>query len=313
MLKPIKPVAIPAVLLFFAAGVFLVAWHGDGGYAEINPGEVVGRVELPPLTNTGRTLDKRRYQKASAQENSGQNPSLQALPDDINTELPDFSDYKDVKKKKTAFFNFLRPIVRKENREVLKQRAYVLVQWQRFMRGEQLSADTVEHLHKLADNYRVDTRYSDGGAFFREMLMHIDKIPVSLALIQAAKESAWGTSYFARKGNNLFGQWCFKKGCGIVPRRRPEGASYEVRAFDDVSDSVSAYIRNLNSHPAYKELRLERYRMRLAGREPDPHLMAGGLEQYSEIGMKYVQTVRQMIRGNEKFMGIHESSAGSGA
>jgi Bax protein len=134
-------------------------------------------------------------------------------------------------------------------------------------------------------------------------LIRIDKIPVSLALIQAAKESAWGTSYFARKGNNLFGHWCFEKGCGIVPRSRPPGANHEVRSFDDVSDSVSAYLLNLNSHPAYAKLRLARYRMRLAGKKPDARLMAAGLRRYSAVGEKYVETVREMIRGNREFLG----------
>jgi Bax protein len=157
----------------------------------------------------------------------------------------------------------------------------------------------------------VDAAYDQGEVFFRKMLIHVDKIPASLALIQAAKESGWGTSYFAREGNNLFGHWCFEKGCGIIPRRRPEGATYEVRTFDDVADSVRAYIRNLNSHPAYREVRMQRYRMRLAGKQPDAHLMAGGLEHYSGIGMKYVETVREMIEGNEKFMGIHEPAARS--
>lgn len=313
MRKGAKPILFLTLLFFFAAGTFLYACQGEGKYTDINIQDVIGQVELPLLAGEDQAGDEPVYQEAGAEQPPRQTSGLKPLPDEINTDLPDFTKYTNVKEKKTAFFNFLRPIVRRENREVLRQRAYVLIQWQRFKRGEQLREDAVEHLRELAGTYRVDSRYSEGGAFFRELLIHIDKIPVSLALIQAAKESAWGTSFFARKGNNLFGQWCFKNGCGIVPRRRPEGASYEVRAFDDVSDSVSAYIRNLNSHPAYKKLRLQRYRMRLAGKEPDPHLMAGGLERYSEIGMQYVQTVRQMIRGNEKFMGIHEPRAGSGA
>ena len=313
MRKGIKPVLFLTLLFFFALGTFLYACQGEGRYKDINIQKVIGQVDLPPLPGGDQPNLEQVYQKTGADRMPRRTLQLAPLPDKINTDLPDFTKYNNVKKKKTAFFNFLRPIVRRENREVLRQRAYVLIQWQQCKRGEQVSADAVKHLHELAGTYRVDTIYSDGAAFFRDLLIHIDKIPVSLALIQAAKESAWGTSFFARKGNNLFGQWCFKKDCGIVPRRRPEGSNYEVRAFEDVSDSVGAYIRNLNSHPAYKELRLERYRMRLAGREPDPHLMAGGLESYSEIGMQYVQTVRQMIRGNEKFMGIHELTAGSDA
>lgn len=303
-------VVLMTLWFFFAAG-FLQACQQESKQTQIKLEEVIGSVALPDLEGAAEN-SAGGIRKVSAVRRTGESGSaIQPLPEHIDTDLPDFSRYEDIRKKKTAFFDFLRPIVRKENREVLKERAYILLRWQRFRQGEELSGQEVQHLHRLAAKYRVDARYPDGTAFFRQMLIHVDKIPVSLALIQAAKESAWGTSYFARKGNNLFGQWCFAPGCGIVPRRRPEGASYEVRDFADVSGSVRAYIRNLNSHPAYKELRMKRYRMRLAGMQPDPHLMAGGLERYSEIGMEYVKTVRQMIRGNAKFMGIHESAAGS--
>ena len=43
--------------------------------------------------------------------------------------------------------------------------------------------------------------------------------------MQAANESAWGTSRFARIGLNFFGQWCYSKGCGMVPKRRNTGAA----------------------------------------------------------------------------------------
>ena len=37
------------------------------------------------------------------------------------------------------------------------------------------------------------------------LLIKVDKIPVSLALAQAAIESGWGTSRFAYEGNALLG------------------------------------------------------------------------------------------------------------
>ena len=41
------------------------------------------------------------------------------------------------------------------------------------------------------------------------LLVRVDTVPASLALAQAAKESGWGTSRFAREGYNLFGYWFF--------------------------------------------------------------------------------------------------------
>ncbi|MFW6081040.1 MAG: glucosaminidase domain-containing protein [Desulfosalsimonas sp.] len=298
-----EKLGILIVCLIFAAGAFSTSCGRADEYNDTDPEKLVGKVELPPLDGDSKSISK-----AELPENQASQKTQKPLPDNIKTELPDFTEYEDTETKKKEFFNFLRPIIRKENQKVLKERAYVLSQWQKFQNGEKPEPEQEKRLTELADKYRVKTGYSDGTAFFRDLLIHIDKVPVDLALIQAAKESAWGTSYFAREGNNLFGQWCFEQGCGLVPRRRPEGATYEVRRFDDVEDSVRTYIRNLNSHPAYKDLRIERYRMRLAGGEPDGHYMAGGLEKYSEIGMEYVKTVRQMIRGNQRFMGIQDAT-----
>ncbi|MDZ7825939.1 MAG: glucosaminidase domain-containing protein [Gammaproteobacteria bacterium] len=48
----------------------------------------------------------------------------------------------------------------------------------------------------------------------QDRLRRADEIPPSLVLAQAAAESAWGTSRFARMANNLFGQPRFTEGCG---------------------------------------------------------------------------------------------------
>lgn len=46
----------------------------------------------------------------------------------------------------------------------------------------------------------------------------MDILPPSLALAQAAEESGWGTSRFAREGNALFGQWTTDPDVkGLVP------------------------------------------------------------------------------------------------
>ncbi|MCF8110613.1 MAG: glucosaminidase domain-containing protein [Desulfobacteraceae bacterium] len=303
-----KVFAVVIVCILFTAAAFLNSCGRGDAQSDIDPDKIIGKVELPPLNNNKKGAPREAGIKEKYERKGAEQKSRNPLPKNINTKLPDFTQYKDVETKKKKFFNFLRPIIRVENHKVLKERAYVLLKWQKYKNGEELVEKEKKRLVRLAEKYRVKSEYSKGGTFFRDLLIHIDKVPVDLALIQAAKESAWGTSYFAREGNNLFGQWCFEEGCGLVPRRRPEGATYEVKAFDDVSDSVRAYIHNLNSHPAYKDLRLERYRMRLAGREPDGHYMASGLEKYSEIGIEYVRTVRQMIRGNQRFMGIHDST-----
>ena len=73
---------------------------------------------------------------------------------------------------------------------------------------------------------------------------------------QAALESGWGTSRFAKEANNLFGIRTFTES---VPHLRPQGIDkwpgWGVRKFESKCDSVKEYVRLLNEHPAYKEFR----------------------------------------------------------
>jgi Bax protein len=131
------------------------------------------------------------------------------------------------------------------------------------------------------------------------ILDRVDEIPTALVLIQAANESAWGNSRFARQANNYFGQWRFTKGCGLVPLRRNAGAKHEVQYFTSAELSVRAYIHNLNTSPSYKMLRNLRHFLRRQGKPLDAEFLAIGLKDYSERGMDYVRIIQGMIRSNK--------------
>ena len=123
-------------------------------------------------------------------------------------------------------------------------------------------------------------------------------IPNSLALVQAANESAWGTSRFARDANNYFGQWCFTRGCGLIPANRIEGAHHEVQRFSSPKESVASYLNNLNTHNAYAQLRSIRSNAVKNGEPITGYLLAAGLGKYSERGEAYIEEIRTMIRVN---------------
>ena len=145
---------------------------------------------------------------------------LQALKRTLqmdNAPLPDFSQHTDVRAKKQAFFDYLQPIVAANNQRVLDDRARLRTLAD--TSDEALSGSDRRFLQQLVNRYEVDAAASSE-AQRAELLVRLDTVPMSLALSQAAMESAWGTSRFAREGNNLFGQWCYKAGCGIVPKRR---------------------------------------------------------------------------------------------
>ncbi|KEI72552.1 glucosaminidase domain-containing protein [Endozoicomonas elysicola] len=211
------------------------------------------------------------------------------------TAIPDFSDMLDVKAKKSAFFGFLLPMVQQENDTILKNRERVIALSSLSGFSEQ---DKV-WLAEMAKKYRLrDVRVFDE-AFFQALLTRVDTIPASLALAQSANETAWGTSRFARQGNNFFGQWCFSPGCGIVPGSRPEGETYEVQKFEDVAASVSAYMHNLNTNHQYRTLRELREQRRVSQEQFTGADLAHGLQAYSIRGAEYIEELLSMINSNK--------------
>jgi len=206
--------------------------------------------------------------------------------------LPDFSAILDVKTKKTRFFNYLGKLAKTANDKVVQIRTEI----QR-MQPQRLTSQQVQRLNRLSKSHKIKTKVSTEQIDL--LLRKIDTVPAALVLAQAANESAWGTSRFATQGNNLFGQWCFSTGCGLVPSGRPEGANYEVRKFKNPQESVDAYIRNLNSHASYIGLRRIRECLISNGQTVTARALSAGLISYSSRGVDYIDDIRSMVRSNK--------------
>ena len=210
--------------------------------------------------------------------------------------LPDFSAYKQVDEMKAAFFHYLSPIVEYHNRKILNERERLEAIHKLIESGNTPSRSESKWLRRLANKYNVEWNDVEMAVTTQELLLRVDMIPVDLAVIQAAKESSWGRSRYAKKINNLFGQWCYKKGCGVVPRERSDGARHEVRKYQSVSDATRSYLHNLNSHRKYSKLRQLRQELRQKGRQLDAGDLVDGLIYYSERRQQYVDEIRAMIR-----------------
>lgn len=213
--------------------------------------------------------------------------------------LPDFASMP-VSEKKAEFFQLLGPEVRRENERLAALRGE-LVDMQAALdaglsSGQQSRLEELGHIY-LPDD--ADLQAMSDADKLEELLLRVGRIPRSLVLIQAAKESGWGTSRFARLCNNLFGQQCFEEGCGFTPKKRNEGLQHEVARFHSVSEAIEAYMHNLNTHYRYETFRQLRAAQRRAGVRLSGIALADGLEAYSERGMAYVQEIKSMIRQND--------------
>ena len=212
--------------------------------------------------------------------------------------LPDFSSFKNVKEKKEQFFQFMLPKIRLANTKIRVERSSLQDVFNRNKDEPILSDADKKFLGALKVKYKISEELEALDSI-NALLTKIDEVPASLVLAQSANESGWGTSRFAIEARNMFGIWCFREGCGIKPLQRAAGKKYEVAKYETIQASVEAYMLNINSHPAYRELR----RIRSEARADNSYLsgmaLAEGLETYSARGEDYVEEIKQLIRINK--------------
>jgi Bax protein len=223
--------------------------------------------------------------------------------DIIYKKVPNFAEIEDITEKKKQFFSYLLPEIRRQNTIVLREREIVLSLSNQFAQSPTLSVRHRQVLDKLAIKYQLEDEESTP-ALLKELVKRVDIIPPALILVQAANESAWGTSRFAQNGYNFFGLWCFRKGCGFVPTLRGDDEAHEVAKFRNMSHAVMTYIRNLNRHYAYAELRDVRAKLRARNRPITAEALAQGLHSYSIRGQDYIDEILSMIRVNRKYMNL---------
>ena len=231
-------------------------------------------------------------------ESTEPSPIAPLLQDPV-TVFPDFTEIVDVDDKKRQFLDYLEGFIVTENEEIAVIRSRLLFLAEIVGRGDNLSLAEAHEIITLSEIYRVEYDGLSTQYVVDELIQRIDHIPVSLALAQAANESAWGTSRFTIEGNNVFGQWCYEEGCGMVPSRRVSGARHEVEYFDTVEKSVKSYFLNINTHDSYAYLRDLRLKMRERGLKLDPMSLSIGLGRYSERGAGYVDEIQRIIIQNE--------------
>ncbi len=223
------------------------------------------------------------------QENIGHLPIISELPDD-------FSEIQDVSTKKKLFYLVTLPLIYNANASIMQERKMVINIEKKFARKD-LNKNETDEIIRLSKKYKLD--YSEiNTKLFRKLKQRINIIPVSLALGQAIIESGWGQSRFATEGNALYGQWTTSEDKGIIPQDRDEDKTHAVLKFKNLSESVEAYMFNINTHQAYYNFRVIR-RIDERIKYTDPISMkVKYLAAYAEIGDKYVDKLELIIASN---------------
>ena len=216
-----------------------------------------------------------------------------------------WSDVDTLDERKGLFFRTFLPLMLRVNEAITADRAILTDLRDRLASGDIPSAGEMDWLIDLARLYRVlpPEAGQDGSAValtlddIDTLLTRVDIIPPSLAMAQAVEESGWGNSRFAQEGNAMFGQYTWSDE-GIIPMGRTGSDGHRIRSFDSLLQSVAAYALNLNSHPAYGELRAERARMRAEGTALDGRELVSTLTSYSQRPGAYMRNLRTTIDAN---------------
>jgi Bax protein len=209
--------------------------------------------------------------------------------------LPDFQYIGNFGNRQKAFIDYMLPKIETSNLQIMASRQRIILLTRQYQKHHKIAPTDQEWLEEIAEEYQVPPIQFNKNFDTTELLKRVDIIPPSLVLAQTINESAWGTSRFAREANNLFGQWCFTDGCGVVPMQRPTGAIYEVAKFPTVLASVDAYMYNLNTNMVFEPLREIRASMRSQSKILTGLSLAPGLINYSAIGENYVETISDII------------------
>ena len=256
----------------------------SGSAAAAGPGLIRGEPASPqPRRVRVRKLDLDRVREG-----------VQMVPRAALSDLPDrLSQVDRARERKRLFIKTLLPAVLQANAAIRAERQFVQTLIALEIPPDRLPAEMRAKLERLAEKYQV----APGN--LARLKRRADIVPPALVLAQAAIETGWGTSRFAQQGNAIFGQHTRDPDDpGMVPQGL-EDPSFRVRAFETVTGAVQAYLRNLNTHPAYAGLRARRAAARARGAYPDGLDLAAGLVDYSARGPHYVEDIRLTIRAND--------------
>lgn len=213
--------------------------------------------------------------------------------------IPDFQAIKDSKQRQRTFFNYLLPYARSVNQSILQDRKKILTLQTYWQQNHYLSSADKNWLQQTAKSYHLKSFTIEKSNEWQKLIERVDIVPISLVLAQAANESAWGASRFAKQANNFFGQWCFKSGCGLVPKQRPKGSHYEVKKFSSPFAAIQQYMINLNTNNSYQLLRKLRKTLRKQHKTIAGYSLAKGLIHYSQRKEQYVRSIRLIIKRNK--------------
>ena len=200
-------------------------------------------------------------------------------------------------KKKIKFIETLLPLISYQNQKIIVERKRLFEIYDYLDVQKTLHKGDIIFLKNIAKKYLINSKNKHKIDLVEELLQLVDIIPNSIVLAQAANESGWGSSRFAKEHNALFGQYTYDEKNGVVPLRRDKGKRYLIRYFSSIDKSVESYFKNINTHYAYEKFRQVRSEMNKNNLGLNIKLLTQHLDVYAKDEF-YVETINSIIETN---------------
>ncbi|MFV9924668.1 MAG: glucosaminidase domain-containing protein [Francisella endosymbiont of Hyalomma scupense] len=205
---------------------------------------------------------------------------------------PDFSKIKNFKEKKDAFIKYMLAAIEFANKEICLQQQQIQKLKNALDKKGSLSARQNKKLSSYLEYYKIKTNHS-----IAEELDYLSikagTIPTSFVLAQAALESGWGISRFAKDYNNYFGLHCFYEGCGV----KAQASDIYLEIFNNAPESVLGYYHRLNTGSKFLDFRIARDK--IINHQLPQKALLDTLKNYSELnGSEYRDRLISVIQHN---------------
>ena len=119
-------------------------------------------------------------------------------------------------------------------------------------------------------------------------------IPREIIIAQAVLESNYGTSRFAKEGNNLFGVMTFNLDEAHLKPSNNKSSKFGAKVYQNKCESVKHYIVVLNTGSAFKDFRELRFQM-LKNNDLDVLELIKTLKRYA-TNPDYIKLLKKTIK-----------------
>jgi len=128
----------------------------------------------------------------------------------------------------------------------------------------------------------------------QDLLQRIKPHPKSIAIAQAAIESAWATSRFTHIANNLFGVWSLNENESRIQASKTSGKSaVYVRKYNSIVESVKDYYKVLATSKVFEQFRIQKMK------KNSIYELVKRLDKYSIRGKVYTNELESIIKYNK--------------